>query len=131
MLSVVYALLAYVVSTFRSREALRLENMALRHQVAVYQRTVHRPGLRPMDHLFWSWLSRLWTGWQEALAFVQPRTILATPALSQPLEALEPTREARPTRDRARSAGLDPHDVTSQSNTGLATDHRGTPETRY
>jgi putative transposase len=77
MLPVVRALLAYIVATFRSREALRLENMALRHQLAVYQRTVHRPRLRPADRLFWSWLSRLWTGWQEALAFVQPRTILA------------------------------------------------------
>jgi hypothetical protein len=54
MLPVVRALLAYVVSMFRSREALRLENMALRHQVAVYQQTVHRPQLRPMDRLFWS-----------------------------------------------------------------------------
>jgi putative transposase len=77
MLPVVRALLAYVLSMFHSREALRLENIALRHQVAVYQRTVHRPRLRPMNRLFWSWLSRLWTGWQEALAFAQPRTILA------------------------------------------------------
>jgi putative transposase len=76
MLSVIYALWAYLGSTFRSREALRLENMALRHQVAVYQRTVRaRPG--PMDRLFWAWLARLWVGWQEALVVVQPRTILA------------------------------------------------------
>jgi hypothetical protein len=37
MLPVVYALLAYVVSMFRSREALRLENMALRHKVSPYR----------------------------------------------------------------------------------------------
>ena len=66
-----------LVSRFRSHESLRLENMALRHQLAVYQRTVKRPKLRPADRLFWAWLSRLWPGWQQALAFVQPRTVMA------------------------------------------------------
>jgi transposase InsO family protein len=51
--------------------------MALRHQLAIYQHTVKRPKLRPADRLFWSWLARLWSGWQEALAFVQPRTVIA------------------------------------------------------
>ena len=77
MQSVFSALIAYVVSHFRSHESLRLENMALRHQLAVYQHTVMRPKLRPADRLFWSWLSHLWSGWQEALAFVQPRTVIA------------------------------------------------------
>lgn len=26
--------------------------------------------------MFWAWLSRLWLGWQDALAFVQPRTVI-------------------------------------------------------
>ena len=30
-----------------------------------------------MDRLFWSWLSRCWSGWQSALVFVQPRTVIA------------------------------------------------------
>jgi hypothetical protein len=72
MLSMVLALLAYVMSAFRSREALRLENMALRHRVAVYQRTV-RPRFQPTDRLFWAWLARLWAGWQEALVEEQWR----------------------------------------------------------
>src|SRR4029453_4012835 len=37
----------------------------------------HHPQVRPSDRLFWACLSRLWAGWQQALAFVQPRTILA------------------------------------------------------
>jgi putative transposase len=77
MLPVVRALLTYVVSIVRSREALRLENIALRHQLAVYQRAVHRPHLGPTDRLFWVWLSRVWSGWQDALAFAQPRTVIA------------------------------------------------------
>jgi transposase InsO family protein len=74
---VVSALLAFVAALFQSHASLCLENLALRHQIPVYQQTAHRPRLRPTDRLFWAWLSRLWTGWQEALAFVQPRTILA------------------------------------------------------
>ena len=77
MQSVFSALIAYVVSHFRSHQSLRLENMALRHQLAVYQHTVKRPKLRPADRLFWRWLSRLWSDWQAALAFVQPRTVIA------------------------------------------------------
>jgi putative transposase len=71
------ALITYVISRFRSHESLRLENIALRHQLFVYQRTIKRPKLRPSDRLFWVWLSRLWPGWQEVLEFVQPRTVLA------------------------------------------------------
>ena len=60
-----------------SSVSLRLENLSLRHQVAVYKQTVHRPRLCPTDRLFWAWLSRLWPGWRDALAFVQPRTVIA------------------------------------------------------
>ena len=77
MRSAVSALMAYVVARFRSDESLRLENMALRHQLAVYHHTVKRPKLRPADRLCWVWLSRLWPGWQQALEFVQPRTVIA------------------------------------------------------
>jgi hypothetical protein len=27
--------------------------------------------------VLWAWLSRLWPGWQDALEFAQPRTVLA------------------------------------------------------
>ena len=74
---VLRALLAFVIALFRSRHSMQLEILALRHQLAVYKQSVHRPRLRPTDRLFWMWLSRLWSRWQEALAFVQPRTVIA------------------------------------------------------
>jgi len=77
MLPVISALLAFVVSLFRSRASLSLEHLALRHQLAVYQQTVERPRLRWTDRVLWGWLSRIWRGWLEALAFVQPRTVIA------------------------------------------------------
>ena len=71
------ALLTFLMTLLRSRLAVQLEIVALRHQVAVYQRSGSRPRLRATDRLFWVWLSRLWSGWQHALAFVQPRTVIA------------------------------------------------------
>jgi putative transposase len=76
MASIVSALVAFMAALFRSHASLRLENLALRHQLAVYQQTVHRPRLRPADRVFWTWLSRLWSGRQQALAFVQPGLFL-------------------------------------------------------
>lgn len=54
-----------------------LENLALRHQLAVYKQTVYRPRLRSTDRVLWMWLSGLWPGWLDALAFVQPRMVIA------------------------------------------------------
>jgi putative transposase len=73
----VSALLALVSSLLRSRWSLHLQVLALQHQVAVYQQTVRRPRLSPMDRVFWSWLSWLWAGWPDVLALVQPRTVMA------------------------------------------------------
>jgi putative transposase len=74
---VVSALLALVTVFFRSEASLRLENLALRHQLAMYKQTLHRPRLCPSARAFWSWLAQLWPGWQSTLAFVQPRTVIA------------------------------------------------------
>jgi hypothetical protein len=71
------ALTAFGGSLWRSHVALRLENLALRRQVAVYKQTVPRPRLQPTDRLCWVRLSRLRPYWQAALAFVQPCTVIA------------------------------------------------------
>ena len=41
--------------------SLCLEHLALRHQLAVYQRSVPRPRLRSTDRVLWACLSRLWS----------------------------------------------------------------------
>ena len=56
---------------------LQLEIVALRHQLTVYQRTSQRPRINPGDRVFWSWLSRRWSGWRSALVFFQTRTVIA------------------------------------------------------
>lgn len=74
---VLHALLASSVALLRTRCAMQLEILALRHPLAVCQRSVPRPRLQPTDRLLWVWLARLGSGWRVALAFVQPRTITA------------------------------------------------------
>jgi hypothetical protein len=65
-------------STFRSRAALQLENLALRHQIGVLQRSASkRPKLTRGDRLLWVWLSRIWRDWRSALVIVKPETVVA------------------------------------------------------
>ena len=70
-------LLRAVTGLLRARASLQIENLALRHQLAVYHRTCRRPRLQPSDRIFWSWLSRVWPSWRDALVIVQPATVLA------------------------------------------------------
>ena len=77
MTSIIRALLAFAVSLVRSRVSLQLEILALRHQLMLYHRSIRRPHVRPSDRIVWSWLSRGWSRWREALVFVQPAIVLA------------------------------------------------------
>jgi transposase InsO family protein len=77
MRAVLVALVVAVVSSLRSRVSLHLEVLALRQQLAVYKRMEKRPRLKPADRLLWVWLSRAWSGWQDALVFVKPGTVIS------------------------------------------------------
>jgi putative transposase len=76
-MSVLLTLFAVFRSLLRSRAALELENLALRHQVNILKRSVKRPRLRPADRWLWVVLARVWKEWQSALAIVQPATVIA------------------------------------------------------
>ena len=77
MTSIVRALLAFAVSLFQPRLSLQVEIFALQHQLDIYRRSIRRPRVRLAARLVWSWLSRGWSRWREALVFVQPATVLA------------------------------------------------------
>jgi len=77
MRAVLVALVVALASVLRSRVSLHLEVLALRHQLAVLQGGGRRPRLKPGDRLLWGCLSRAWSGWQDALVFVKPGTVIS------------------------------------------------------
>src|ERR1700730_4977131 len=78
MSSLFVALFALVTSSFRTRVALQAEILALRHQLAVFQKNApRRLRLRRSDRLLWVLLSRWWPGWRRSLHIVRPDTVIA------------------------------------------------------
>jgi putative transposase len=78
MLILLSALLSSLGSLFRSRAALQLENIAIRHQIGVLKRSAgKRPKLTAADRLLWVCLSRVWRGWRSALDIFKPATAIA------------------------------------------------------
>ena len=65
-----------VQRTVRARRDLVLENLALRHQLAVYTRGRRRPRLRRHDRRLWSLRARGWSGWRGTLVMVEPDTVV-------------------------------------------------------
>ena len=57
-------------------QAVGIENLALRRQLAAYRRKRKRPLLTQLDRWFWIGLSYVWKNWRDALVFVQPDTVL-------------------------------------------------------
>src|SRR5262245_20703158 len=67
-----------LLTGLRGQAALQAENIALRHQLTVLQRTQEpkRPVLKPHDRCLWVWLSHLWSEWRSALVIVNPETVI-------------------------------------------------------
>ncbi len=61
---------------FQTRQQLILENLTLRQQLPVLNRSAKRPSLTPSDRMFWIVLSRIWSHWFETLLIVQPETVV-------------------------------------------------------
>ena len=75
--AVLSAFLASALSLFRTRAALQLEILALRHQLGVLQRSVKRPKLTRFDRMLWAWFCGTWAAWRSALCIVKPDTVIA------------------------------------------------------
>src|SRR5689334_25190523 len=81
MWSTLSPFLTSLLSVFRSRAALQVEILALRHQIGVLRRsTKKRPKLTVADRLFWAWLSGAWADWRSALVIVKPETVIVCTA---------------------------------------------------
>ena len=82
MLISLTTVLAALCSIFRSRTALELENLALRHQIGVLQRSARkRPKLTAGDRLLWVCLSRVWhAGFCLSGCFSKPQCLVSPSA---------------------------------------------------
>jgi putative transposase len=69
-------LLGWVISVFRSREELLLENLALRQQLLALHAKRPRPRLSSVDRLFWIVLRTVWSAWKRSLILVTPETVV-------------------------------------------------------
>ena len=58
------------------RQRLMVENLALRHQLAVLKRTVKQPRIEGSDRRLWILLRRAFKEWRDAVIFVQPDTVV-------------------------------------------------------
>jgi putative transposase len=76
--AVLISLLLTLRTLVRSRVALHVEVLALRHQLQVLQRSrPRRLRLMKADRWLWAWLSEAWPSWRTALVIVKPETVLA------------------------------------------------------
>jgi hypothetical protein len=66
----VIGLSRFLRSLFGSAAAIALENLALRHQLLVLQRSVVRPRLSRWDRVVCVWFSRVWASWRSSLVIV-------------------------------------------------------------
>jgi len=76
MFDVILALVQSLIATFKSRQQLCLELVALRHQVQVLKRGVKRPALNNADRYLWVGLMRIWPEWRSTLVIARPETVI-------------------------------------------------------
>lgn len=76
MLEVIRLLLHVLVGLFRNRQDLVVENVLLRHQLAVALRSRPRPNLRSRDKLLWILARRFCPRWRYHLVLVTPETVI-------------------------------------------------------
>jgi putative transposase len=76
MLTILLCLFRFIRLLGSGHEAVAVENLALRRQLAVYKRKRKRPQVTQWDRVFWVALARIWDGWRGALVIVQPATVV-------------------------------------------------------
>jgi transposase InsO family protein len=72
-----FTVVGVLPSLFKTSAELRLENLALRHQLGVLRRSAPKHlKLTRVDRGFWVCLRRVWGNWKSALMIVKPATVI-------------------------------------------------------
>ncbi len=103
---------------------MQMEIVALRHQLAVYQRTAKRARIQPADRILWAWLSRHWSRWRNGVGLRPARDghCMATPEVPGTLDETESLREIGAAHCFPRCSRSDPANVQGES--ALGSDRR-------
>ncbi len=102
--------LGWVVSAFRSREDLVLENVALGQQLLAFRAKRPHRRLIAARKLFWVVLRKVWAEWRKLLILVTPRTVVQVAScwLSTSLEMVFASPiEGRSKACKQRSSSVD------------------------
>jgi hypothetical protein len=67
MIGMVLSLIRWFIAQPRNKDLLRLENIALRHQISVLLRQKPTPRFRISDRWLWTTLQAVWPHWRSAL----------------------------------------------------------------
>ena len=116
-----------ISSLLKSRASLQLENLALRHQIGVLQRSAKkRPKLVAVDRVFWAWLCHVWSDWRWALVIVKPDTVIGwhRKGFRTVLDLEGQARTTRATAGRQGHSRPDPEHESRESAVGRAEDPR-------
>src|ERR1700730_10918517 len=63
-------------AVLKGQRDVALKNLALRQQLVILKRWQTRLKIKQQDRVFWSWLSRTWSGWRQTLIIVKPATVI-------------------------------------------------------
>src|SRR4051794_8668543 len=121
-------------SLLTSRTALQLENIALRHQIGVLQRSAKkRLQLHNSDRLFWVGVSQVWSEWRSALVIVKPDTVITWHRKAFRLFWTWKVRDGKrgPPGGITGVSGTDPPYERRESRLGSTAHSRRTPEARH
>lgn len=77
MISFLQHFIGWIIDSFRARQNLILEDLALRQQLLPLHGKRPRRRLSIVNKLFWVTLLRVWSGWKQSLVVVTPRTVIA------------------------------------------------------
>src|SRR5207249_9212400 len=105
MLNAVLSLFRMILLILGGYEQIALENLALREQLAIFQRSVRHPKIRLMDRVFWVGVSAeslegLEVGISDCPA--RNRSRLAKEAFQTLLVPIIPTHQSRTSSDQSR-----------------------------
>ena len=124
MIGVLFSVIQSLFGAFRPRGDLLLENLALRHQIAVLSRRAKKPRFSNSDRLLWIFLRRIWSRWKGSIGDSATtdggRLVPDRISLILVMEFEEP----RETFNRSRADRIAPPNEGSQPDVGRSRDPR-------